>query len=308
VKNKKIALAIPTYNRPEILKENLTLILPVLRKHSIPVHISDDSDNQDTQEMIAKLDYDQFYYVKNTPANGHDLNFFRTLSMPDSEYAWYLGDSITVFPERLEQIITRLDQEVDFIFVNSGQNTAPGGLVANLTEFLHTNAWYLSLTGATIYGRRPRALLAQYTQPVPAWKNIPHLGLILQYASTHSATGYWFAEQSFVIHSRKKSYWKKDAVSVFSTDWVTQIDSFKEFFGERLEEVIRSHSIRSGIFKIPHLLSLRALGGLTLKIIKLHEADLIRASATPMWLVKCVALLPKFVPRLLKRIRRRGLS
>jgi abequosyltransferase len=306
--DRKFAIAIPTYNRRAILEENLAFILPVLRKHSVQVYISDDSNNDETKEMIARLEYDRIFYVKNTPANGHDLNFFRTLSMPDAEYVWYLGDSITVFPERLEEIIGTLSSGADFIFLNSGQTSAPGGIVPDIAEFLHQKAWYLSLTGATIYGRKPRALLSKYLEPVAAWKNIPHLGLILEYASTHSASAYWFAQQAFTIHRKKKSYWKKDAVSVFATDWVTQIDSFKVFFGERLEEVVRSHSANSGIFKIPHLLSLRANGGLDLKVIKLHEKDLVRASATPMWLVKCIAVLPKFVPRLIKKIRPGGRS
>jgi len=52
--NKRLAIAIPTYNRCEILREDLLLILPEIIEHSIAVYISDDSSNDDTRVPLAK--------------------------------------------------------------------------------------------------------------------------------------------------------------------------------------------------------------------------------------------------------------
>ena len=65
----KLAIAIPTYNRPNELGDNLNNILSVLIKEKIKVYISDDSLNDDTQDLVAKLrlKYDNFNYIKNSP-------------------------------------------------------------------------------------------------------------------------------------------------------------------------------------------------------------------------------------------------
>jgi len=98
MKNKKLAIAIPTYNRASIVKENILLMLNEIKRYSIPLYISDDSNNEETKLVVVDLkkEYDYIYYYKNQPGLGHDKNCIRTLALPNEEYIWYLGDSIII--------------------------------------------------------------------------------------------------------------------------------------------------------------------------------------------------------------------
>lgn len=304
--NNKLAIAIPTYNRPDILGENLRKIIPVLKKYSIPVYISDDSGNNETRDMVSGLlsEYEYIFYVKNFPAHGHDLNFFRTIALPNTEYVWYLGDSLMVFPSRLEQIINKIDSGMDFVFVNSGAAQAEGGLIKDVKSFLEKNTWYLTLTGATIYGRAPRVHAARYPDGEPRWTNFPQLGLILDYAEKNETNAFWVSEASFEINKKKKSYWSKNAVKVFARDWISLIDSFKSLFGTARDAVILSHSRKTGFFKIPHLLYLRGNGGLDADTVSHYEGELRRASVTPIWVIRSIVLIPIALLWIIKFIRR----
>ena len=96
--NTRLAVAIPTFNRVELLEANIRSMLPELREFSIPIYVSDDSSNDDTKLMIAKLqkNYQYIFYSKNEKNLGHDKNFFQTLKLPEADYVWLLGDSLSL--------------------------------------------------------------------------------------------------------------------------------------------------------------------------------------------------------------------
>jgi len=52
MKNKRLSIAISSYNRSEILKENLLLMLDEIKEFSIPIYISDDSTNDDIERFV----------------------------------------------------------------------------------------------------------------------------------------------------------------------------------------------------------------------------------------------------------------
>ena len=110
--NSKLSIAIPTYNRPEILKENLLIMLPYLIEFQIPVYISDDSTNDFTNQMILELKskYNKIYYQKNKPSFGHDKNCISTLSLPKEDYVWYLGDSKYINKEGIKTIVDLIEK------------------------------------------------------------------------------------------------------------------------------------------------------------------------------------------------------
>ena len=74
--NKQLAISIPTFNRTEILKNNLISLIREAKRFDIPIYISDDSDDSLTTKMIKSLkqDYQYLFYTKNNPSLGHDKN------------------------------------------------------------------------------------------------------------------------------------------------------------------------------------------------------------------------------------------
>src|SRR5690242_16353532 len=108
----KIAIAIPTYNRAEILKYNLLQIIDELIFYKIPVYISDDSNNDNTKIVIEELQikYNLIFYYKNEISLGHDKNCLQTIFLPNEKYVWYLGDSMIIKNGAFKKILDIIDK------------------------------------------------------------------------------------------------------------------------------------------------------------------------------------------------------
>ena len=115
----KLAIAIPTYNRVDALAANLPLLLAEAERLRVGVYLSDDSANDATELLAASLlvRYQNFRYRRNTPGLGHDANIRSTLSWPDAEHVWILGD---VFRPKEGELFTVLEflNDLDLVFVN----------------------------------------------------------------------------------------------------------------------------------------------------------------------------------------------
>lgn len=295
MQNNVLAIAIPTFNRPGVLKENILAMLPELRLHRIPVYISDDSSNDDTEHLAAELvaGYEHLHYKRNRPGFGHDRNFFETTALPDCKYVWYLGDSLLFKPGFLQEILDILEGDFDFVFMNSYTQDTSCGKVASPHEFLLERTWYLTLTGATIYGKRPLAMLLSADRKAE-WKNFPQLGMILEYCTRAQAQMYWYGKSVLAFNKKKsQSYWMKSALDVFVRDWSNFIGSFPGLFSPaEMARVIRSHAVNTHLFSLKNLLIIRAGGGVSLRALAKHRSQFVIASPTPTVCAVLIALIP----------------
>lgn len=299
--NPRLALAIPTYQRSEILCENLKEMLPEIREHAIPVYISDDSKDEATAQMVEalRMEYEFIYYRRNVPGLGHDRNFFATIAMPDSDYVWYLGDSLSLRPGVLGEVLAQTRDGRDFFFVNAYVPDQRDRVLssAEVKDFLLDRAWYLTLSGATVYGRRPRSLQVAEERR-KQWKNFPQLGLILEFASQHAASCAWVGTPSIQFNKKKKSYWQRTALDVFVRDWAALVRSFPALFSPaEADQIIRSHGVNTGVFGLKWLVMLRAAGGLNAAELKALGSDFALASPiSPQW-AKLVCLIPPLLAK-----------
>lgn len=262
-------------------------MLPELQEFAIPVYISDDSTNCETQEVISSLerDYPFLFYRHNKPRLGHDDNFFSTLKMADTDYVWYLGDSMFVKPGGFDAVLNALESDPDFCFVNSYvDDWHDRHLKPQQTHgFLVDRAWYLTLSGATIYSRKARVLQVAENRK-QQWKNFPQLGLVLEYCSLNKARCEWLGKPIIEVNQNKKSYWAKQAFSVFVRDWSALVRSFPGLFSDaEADKVIRSHSDRTGLFGPWGLVRLRAQNVLNRQTLSEFEVDFETASGYSPW-------------------------
>jgi len=143
--------------------------------------------------MINELrkQHPYFYYVKNSPSLGHDKNILSTLQLPDTDYIWLAGDSVVIRDGSISRILEVLTDAYDFIFLNSyRKNIGSTADVGNVADFLLQHAWYLTLTGATVYNANVITAL-NAREEVKYYKNFQQLGIILDYVSSAKATAYW---------------------------------------------------------------------------------------------------------------------
>jgi hypothetical protein len=295
MKNTKLAIAIPTYNRAEILKENLLYMFDDIKKYSIPIYISDDSTNQDTELMISELkkNYEYIYYYKNEPALGHDKNCFATLQLPEEEYIWYLGDSVMVKQDTIKTVLKILENEhIDFLFINekSRKLDEASGIYDDKNKILLKFGWHLTQTGATIYSKK--SLLNIANIELNKVKNFPQFVLIFK-SLQEKFQIYWMNEKNISINSKKKSYWNSKVFEVFIDDWTRAVMYLQgDYEGTSLEQCILNHSKYTQIFSFKTLINLRANGSFNNNIYKKYKQILKKHSYLPSFIIHGIKILP----------------
>lgn len=304
MKNDKLAIAIPTYNRSEILKENLLFMMPDLKRFNIPVYISDDSSNDETRDMIVDLkrSYEHIYYHRNTPALGHDKNCFSTLNLPVEQYVWYLGDAMMVEPSGMAVILDLIkNNDYDFIVTNS-QNRGlflNSGLFTNKSEVFSKLAWHLTLTGACIYKKE----IIKKHRNIEVFKNFPQTSIILS-RICEECNLYYVNEELTAPNMNKVSYWNSRVFEVFGKDWVDFIDCLYEqhFSGFSRVDVIKSHSKNTRIFGVGTLINYRILGFLNFKKYLKFSKYINTASHVNYIFIVFISIVPRPILFFLKKI------
>jgi hypothetical protein len=297
--NDRLAIAIPTYNRHLILKENLELMLPEIMEFGIQIYISDDSSNDHTKEMISKLIeiYPNIVYMRNEPKLGHDRNCMSTLRMPAEEYVWYLGDSQIISPGGIKRVLEVIESNTfDFIAVNSLHRCIriPSREYKDANSFFVDLAWHTTLTGATIY-RKEKLFGTTYDRYLGS--NFMQLGILLQELLV-SRNGICWLNENLIYGNEKKggSYWNKQVFKVFAEDWVDFISSLPDGYShENKVTVMKSHSDNTGLFNERSYMAYRISGKLDMKAYLKYYSKLKYATSFDIFNVLLLALTPRLI-------------
>ncbi|MBI5401673.1 glycosyltransferase family 2 protein [Candidatus Wolfebacteria bacterium] len=123
-----LSICIPTCNQPYDLRRTLHSILPQLTDE-VEIVIGDDSDNLETEKMIAEdFQNSQIRYFNNNGTLGIDKNILKITKFARGKYIWWFGDDeirIGAITRVLE--ILKNHPDISMIFINyivSGQNLA----------------------------------------------------------------------------------------------------------------------------------------------------------------------------------------
>ena len=84
-----LTIAIPTYNRKELLKRALNSIIPQLNS-KIEILVSDNASEDGTDELIAES-FPMVRYIKNKINMGWDYNFLQCYREAKGKYVIILG-------------------------------------------------------------------------------------------------------------------------------------------------------------------------------------------------------------------------
>lgn len=302
----KLAIAIPTYNRPEILKFNLLQILDDLIKYDIPVYISDDSSNDDTRKVIEELKskHTLFVYHKNEIQLGHDLNFVSTIRLPKEEYVWYLGDSIVIKEGAIKKILNIVStSNYDFISLNAESRdlNIEQKVFNDGYELLDKLCWHLTMTGTTIYNSKNIFNLDYFN--VNKFKNFPQLAFIFEIFAKKESSLYWINEKIIYVNSQKKSYWSQNIFEIFINDFKNSLNNLDEIYPLRVKDkVILQHSVKSKIFILRAFVKYRLNGIFDYKIFVKYKKSFIKYTKVNILILFIIAILPISFFKMLFRI------
>nr|WP_315223156.1 glycosyltransferase family 2 protein [uncultured Flavobacterium sp.] len=301
-----LAIAIPTYNRAEIIKFNLESILEELKKFNIPVYISDDSTDDSTELLIKqfKSKHDLFYYRRNEVRFGHDLNCINTITFPKEKYVWYLGDSMIIEPGSIEHVLKCIENEnFDFICCNAdGRDlNITSRIFTDKTEIFENLCWHLTLTGATIYNKEKLAWLHNFD--ISKFKNFPQTAIIFEQLVIESSNLYWINKSLVRNNPNKTSYWARNVFNVFLEDFSSFVLNLPEDYPLSLKiKVIRYHSQKTGIFSYFSFVNYRIEGYYDYTTFLKYRTKFKKFTINNIYILLIIALFPRVILKYISNI------
>jgi abequosyltransferase len=307
MKNSILSIVIPTFNRPEILKQNILEMLSEKIFFSIPIYVSDDSSDDRTKNMIFELqeDYEYLFYHKNITSLGHDKNIISTLKMAESEYVWLLSDSLTIKMGAIKHVLQIVAQyKPEIIGVNNVNRdfNIKSNFYNDKNKVLREFGWHLTLTGSTIYSRSAISTSNKIIQEVQ--QNFPHIALIFNHLAL-SCSFYWINDRWTYSHEKKTSYWVKEMFQVFIDDWSNVIKNLPQSYDDDVkEEAIIEHSRKTKLFGLRSLVKARSMDAYNIRIFREYAKDLGEHSGLNIIILMVIAIIPKATFRILQFLKR----
>jgi hypothetical protein len=139
-----LTIAIPTFNRNEILKRLLEKLLPQLTS-AVRIVVIDNASDVPVRSTISGLleEYPgaSIRLVRNLWNIGADANILRCFELCETEYLWVLGDDDEPLPDAVETVQKAIHDNPDALFLNFWQG--PHRIERNITsnkvdEFIST--------------------------------------------------------------------------------------------------------------------------------------------------------------------------
>jgi len=295
MKNTKLAIAIPTFERAETVDANIRSLIPEIKDYSIPIYISDNSPDNKTEAVVYELkkQYEFIYYYKNRIDLGHDKNSFYVVQLPESDYVWLLGDALLVREGAVKNILHIIDNhKPGVISVNTVNRDLDkqSKLYTDHNAVLDDLGWHITLTGATIYSR---AALSTINKVDPQnFRNFPQLSLIFNFLSK-DCSFFWDNNKWIAGSPQKQGYWVSTMFSIFIDDWSRAIRNLPHTYSQEIKEkVIIEHSQKSNIFGFKALLKAKYLGAYNFTTYKKYRGTLSSHSKLPFFILVFIAFFP----------------
>lgn len=134
--NFKLTIAIPTYNRAQLLALNLENIFDIIDEN-VQVIVSDNCSSDDTSFVCKDyIKQNNFLYTKNYKNIGYDLNILNCVRLSMGEYIWFLADDDSFTIELYQKVMSALED-----------STLVGLLVdAKVVDFQNDSIIHMSLS------------------------------------------------------------------------------------------------------------------------------------------------------------------
>lgn len=115
--NYKLTIAIPTYNRCELLRQTLDSVLTQVKNDDLlEIIVVDNASTDNTEVMMQR--YPSVKYIKNEVNKGIDFNINKCVFEASGEYVHILSDDDLLIDGALDKIISIINNDVDFAFLN----------------------------------------------------------------------------------------------------------------------------------------------------------------------------------------------
>lgn len=156
---KLLTIAIPTYNRGEILKKSIIRLLNEIKgfENKINILISDNCSNDETKNIVKKIidNGNSLDYNCNAKNLGMDGNFIYCFKNAKSKYVWLLGDDDLIKKKSLKKIVKLLENYNPGLLHLNKQNdkkilNSNFKIFKNKTEFINQISFWITFISSNI--------------------------------------------------------------------------------------------------------------------------------------------------------------
>ena len=115
-----ISICIPTYNRPEHLKNCLSSLARQTNKN-FEVCVSDNNSTTNIRKIINLFNTRLKIRFRKNKKFRFAINLLNVSKMAKGKFIWFLGDDDLLIPNAIEQLAKRIKQNnnIDFFWINS---------------------------------------------------------------------------------------------------------------------------------------------------------------------------------------------
>jgi abequosyltransferase len=264
--NKNLSIVIPTFNRAPFLDYSLEIHLPFVRKHNIPIYVSDNASEDNTKEVVEKWikRYDLLFYSKNEKNLGPDANFEIALKIPTTKYIWLLGDSSQISLSVFDEVMKKLNDFYDLIVLNNEERvrTIKTQLVQDKHFLLSELGWNMTQMSSLVYNRD---LISNSNFLRYSGTRFVQTGVIFEYFAYKDSILVSWNEHLSIDRIQKKGLvkhgWKKETFDIWIEKWSNFVLSLPSVYSlDNKLKMIQTHNHNTKLFSFASLLLYRSEG------------------------------------------------
>lgn len=304
----KLALCIPTYNRPEVIREFLEKRFFYYWLHGFDIYIYDSSENDYTESIVHTWikKYEKLHYVKvdsKIHSNLKVYNIFKEFGESlRYDYLWVCADAIS-WSERVLNSVTKAMQRGYDIIIPSYRDVENIGNkeYTDENELFLDCAWHMTLYGATILKVSSMltkvnwdGLIEKYI--VPECINHSHVAFYFEKISeleNWSAIFLSFNKEDMPMSSFKKaSGWKRETFYVWCYCWPTMINKLPDIYKNK-NEVIKKNGVNSRVLGYSNLKTLRKEKILDREIYQRYKKEWGHLTDVPRFTIWILSWIPR---------------
>lgn len=261
--DKKVLIAVPTYNRPEIIAYLLQqLSHSIISTPNLYLGIYDSSDGNETEEIVAQYICEKIRYKRYEKGLGEEKIYDVFVNESDEfEFLWFCSDRKVFRLEVLIPLIAdSINESVDLILLSNYRiNTEK----REITDCYEIGELFIEIgnQAKTIIGRKMFPFMADQENFKRYFgSGLTRQALIVDYCGRYPfrAVQYNLKDQEIAetgaipfVHE-----WNKVAIWQWSKCWCDTVDKFPAVYDKNREQIIRSNKM----FSFKKIVARRATG------------------------------------------------
>ena len=300
-----LEIVIPTYNRAECIVTYFEHLKNAFGKYNFIVSVYDSGTDGKTREFFKNFFSDQVRYFAVDPSVHIDEKTLIALENSVAKYVWLCADTRIAEVNTLFESIDLSAEDSEIILLYPPQFT-PNKIGAEIDkqEFFGSNFCRLTTYGATVCAKR-------MLDSIDRKKILEDFGgkyFVYPCALARATRGpFKILHGEFVrVVENTTSGWvtKKQALEIWTRcfqESIAKLDDSLES-GTR-EKIIKERGTVDCFFTPIGLMSFRATGNFSRKLLNEYLPWLQKSLACPLWLAKLIAVTPPFIFRALRAIK-----